>query len=98
MVMETWVEWREKILKFAEIESTTRPVIKKLLRCLPQCEELFCPIREVQNRNGGWACENIEHVENSRLYTLVRVYYNNDSMIILKGYIIISMVSKQVYI
>jgi len=28
MVMETWVEWREKILKFAEIESATRPVIK----------------------------------------------------------------------
>jgi len=47
MVMETWVEWREKILKFAEIESTTRPVIKKLLRCLPQCKELFCPNSKV---------------------------------------------------
>jgi len=43
MVMETWVKWREKILKFAEIESATRPVIKKLPRCLPKCEEVFCP-------------------------------------------------------
>ena len=46
-VIENWIDWGQKIMKFAEIESTTRPVIKKLIRSLPECEDLFNPDGQV---------------------------------------------------
>ena len=46
-VIENWIDWGQKIMKFAEIESTTRPVIKTLIRSLPESEDLFNPDGQV---------------------------------------------------
>lgn len=36
-LMDTWPEWCEKLLKFAKLESSTRPVIKKIIAKLEDC-------------------------------------------------------------
>ena len=42
-MMDGWQSWKEKIIKFAKIESVTRPMIKKLLEGLEECDELPYP-------------------------------------------------------
>lgn len=42
-VMDCWLEWKEKLIQMAKLESVTRPMIKKLLEGLEQCNELHCP-------------------------------------------------------
>ena len=42
-MMDNWLEWREKIIKFAKKESVTRPLLKKLLQHLEKCHELLYP-------------------------------------------------------
>ena len=42
-VMDGWLEWKEKLIQMAKLESATRPMIKKLLEGLERCDELHCP-------------------------------------------------------
>lgn len=39
-VLDAWQEWKEKIIQFAKLESLTRPILKKLLEALEECDEL----------------------------------------------------------
>ena len=41
--MDNWLEWRAKLIKFGQVEYTTRPVIKKLLQKLDTCDDLLYP-------------------------------------------------------
>ena len=45
---QQWPEWSDKIKKFAEIESQTRPAIKKLYEELDQ--------NDVENADGTHVC------------------------------------------
>ena len=41
--MDYWIDWKEKLFKLAKIELVTRPVLIKLLRSLPECDDLPNP-------------------------------------------------------
>ena len=42
-MVENWLEWREKLIQLAKLESATRPMIRKLLNSLDECDELLYP-------------------------------------------------------
>ena len=42
-LLDNWQEWREKIIQLSKLESTTRPLLKKLLGGVDKCEELTFP-------------------------------------------------------
>ena len=41
--MENWLEWRAKLIQLAQLESATRPLIRKLLRRIDEFDELQYP-------------------------------------------------------
>ena len=41
--VDNWLEWREKIIKFAKKESATRPLLKRLLEDFEKCHRLLYP-------------------------------------------------------
>lgn len=42
-IVENWLEWRDKLIQLAKMESATRPMMKKLLNNLDECDELLYP-------------------------------------------------------
>ena len=42
-MIDGWLDWREKLIQLAKLESTTRPMIKKLLEALEECDKLPYP-------------------------------------------------------
>lgn len=66
-VIDSWIDYKEKLIKLAKIESATRPVLKKLLRSLPECEDLTSPNGEFY----GW----------SNSYVVYRGVYSVSAMI-----------------
>lgn len=42
-IVENWLEWREKLIQLARMETATHPIIKKLLNSLDECDELLYP-------------------------------------------------------
>ena len=43
LVMDGWLERKDKLIQMAKLESVTHPMIKKLLEGLEQCDKLHCP-------------------------------------------------------
>jgi len=41
--METWPEWRRKIMTLAKMKAVHRPFIKMLLNIIDEDEDLQCP-------------------------------------------------------
>jgi len=41
--MDSWPEWRDKIIQFSKVEATSRPCMKKLLIDLEKKESVACP-------------------------------------------------------
>ena len=37
--MDTWPEWKEKLIRFAKLESANRPALRKLLNDLDRSQE-----------------------------------------------------------
>lgn len=62
--MDSWPEWREKLIQFAKLESATWPVLKKLLGDLESKDSIACPDGEcllithstVRNQTYMWVC------------------------------------------
>ena len=42
-MVENWIEWRDKLILLARLESVTRPMIKKLLVSFDKGEEFLYP-------------------------------------------------------
>lgn len=42
-LLDTWQEWREKIIQLSKLESSTRPLLRKVLAGIDNCEELTYP-------------------------------------------------------
>ena len=42
-LMDSWPEWRKKLIQFAKLESATRPVLKKVLGDLESEDSVACP-------------------------------------------------------
>ena len=42
-IVENWLEWRVKLIQLAQLESATRPLIRKLLRRIDEFDELQYP-------------------------------------------------------
>ena len=42
-LLDNWQEWREKIIQLSKLESSTRPLLRKVLADIDKCEELTYP-------------------------------------------------------
>ena len=48
-MMDSWPEWRDKLIQFSKLESATRPALKKLLGDLETKDSVACPDGECFN-------------------------------------------------
>ena len=48
-LMDSWPEWRDKLIQFSKLESATRPALKKLLGDLETKDSVACPDGECFN-------------------------------------------------
>ena len=46
-LMDSWPEWRDKLIQFSKLESVTRPVLKKLLSDLEAKDGIMHPDGEL---------------------------------------------------
>ena len=42
-LLDNWQEWKEKIIQLSKLESSTRPLLRKVLAGVDKCEELTYP-------------------------------------------------------
>lgn len=42
-LMDTWPEWKEKLIHLAKLDSGTRPMIKRILEKLERQEQIVYP-------------------------------------------------------
>lgn len=42
-LMDSWLQWRDKVIQFSKLESATRPALKQLLGDLESKDGVACP-------------------------------------------------------
>ena len=42
-LMDSWPNWKDKLIQFSKLESATRPVLKKLLSDMESKDSVACP-------------------------------------------------------